>query len=111
MFQMGRAGPLASGLCYISIMLGMRTQIQTRCSGRLLTACLACLLAVQALIASVGLGMSAASPFGQPALDICSAAAADSANALAHHDNDKPQCPFCFVAAQLRSDAPTTRIP
>lgn len=81
-------------------MPGMRTRIQSRCSGRLLTVCLACLLAVQALIASVGLGMSAASPFGQPAFDICSAAAADGANAPARDDNDKPQCPFCFVAAQ-----------
>lgn len=66
---------------------------------------LGCVLAVQALMSSVGLGMSAASPFGRSGFDICSAAATDSLGAPARTDDrDKPghqpQCPFCFVAAQ-----------
>ena len=68
----------------------------------------ACLLAFQALIASVGLGMSTASPFGQPGFEICGAMAAHSLDAPEHHnDTDpaghRPQCPYCFVAAQCAS--------
>ena len=42
------------GLCYIFIMVGIRTLIRTRWSGSLLAACVACLLAFQALVASDG---------------------------------------------------------
>jgi len=69
-----------------------------------LTVGLAYALALQALIASVGLGMSAAStsaPFG---LVICSLATKTAAAAPATGDeqnkhDQRPQCPFCFVAA------------
>jgi hypothetical protein len=94
--------------CYISIIVGMLTLMRTRWSGGLLAACLTCLLAIQALVASVGLGMSAASPFGHPVFDICSAAGTESVAAPAG-DNDRnqprrqPQCPFCFIAAQSAS--------
>ena len=65
-------------------------------------ASVACLLAFQALIASVGLGMSAASPFGQLVFDICSAAATNGLDAPAHKNGTDPsthppKCPFCFV--------------
>lgn len=89
-------------------MPGIRALIRARWSGGLLTAGAACLLVLQALIASVGLGMSAASPFGQPAFDICSATATDSVDAPAHNNDGTPngrhqQCPFCSVAAQCVS--------
>jgi hypothetical protein len=66
------------------------------------------LLVFQALIASVGLGMSAAWPFGQPVFDICSVAATSGLDAPAHNNgtdpsSHPPQCPFCFVAAQCAS--------
>jgi len=63
---------------------------------------LAYALALQALIASVGLGMSAAStsaPFG---LVICRLASGPAAAATGDEQNkrdQRPQCPFCFVAA------------
>ena len=91
-------------LCYVSIMAGMRALIRTRWSGGLLAASVACLLALQALIASIGLGMSAASPFRQPVFEVCSAMAADSLDGPVRNDADppghRPQCPFCFVAGQ-----------
>jgi hypothetical protein len=67
-----------------------------------LAACIGCLLALQAMIASVGLGMSAASSFGQPDFQICSAMTAPSLDARRGNDTDhrghRPLCPFCFVA-------------
>jgi hypothetical protein len=97
------------GPCYISIMAGIRTPILTRWSRGLIAACLACLLAFEALITSVGFGMSAAPHFGQPLFDICRAAAAGSLATPAPNDDkgqpghQPPQCPFCFVAAQSAS--------
>jgi hypothetical protein len=83
-------------------MAGMRALIRTRRSGGLLAAFVACLPGFQALIASIGLGMSAASPFGQPDFEICSAVPAHSLDARRGNDTDhrghRPQCPFCFVA-------------
>ena len=67
--------------------------IRARWSGGLLAAGAACLLVLQTLIASVGLGMSAASPFGQPAFDICSAVATDSLNAPEHKARRHPKQP------------------
>ena len=92
-------------MCYIFIMVGIRTLIRTRWSGSLLAACVACLLAFQALVASVGLGMSTASPLGQPAFDICGALTTNGPDASAHNNGTDPsghplQCPYCFVAAQ-----------
>jgi hypothetical protein len=83
----------------------MRRLIRTRWSGGFLAAGVASLLAFQALIASDGLGMSAASPFGPPVLDICSGAAKTGKEELAGNDRTDPfrhppQCPFCFVAAE-----------
>ena len=89
-------------------MAGIRALIRARWSGGLLAAGAACLLVLQTLIASVGLGMSAASPFGQQAFDICSAAATDSVNAPERKhegtpNSRHPQCLFCFFAAQCAS--------
>ena len=72
-------------------------------SRRLVAAVLAYLLAVQGLIASVGLGMSAAA--GELDVAICATVAgrgieAPPAGDRRHHGDERPQCPFCFVAAQ-----------
>jgi hypothetical protein len=92
------------GLCYVSVMAGMRALIRTRLSGGLLAAGVACLLAFQAVIASIGLGMSAAWSLG-PEFEICTAVVADNLDAPARKNDTGrsghlPQCPFCFVAAQ-----------
>jgi len=79
-------------------------------SGGLLAVTIAYSLAVQALMASVGLGMSAATP-GAPGFVICSFAASPSAHAPATNDDrqspPRPQCPFCFVAAQTAGQVAT----
>ena len=84
-------------------MAGIRRLIRARWLGHLLPIGVAYLLALQAVIVSVGLGMSAASPFGQADFDVCSAAVAYSP-APPESDGDRsdhrPQCPFCLVAAQ-----------
>jgi hypothetical protein len=62
-------------------------------------------LAIQALLASVGLGMSAAATPGQAGFVICSFASglnlhAPPTNGDPKKPDPRPQCPFCFVAAQ-----------
>ncbi len=66
---------------------------------------LAYALALQGLIASVGLGMSAASAAGNIDLVVCSSVAyagiaASPAGGGRDKNDHRPQCPFCFVAAQ-----------
>jgi hypothetical protein len=71
----------------------------------LIAICVAYALAMQALMASVGLAMSAATTAGQTDFVICNIAANLNAHAPAT-DGDRqkpspqPQCPFCFIAAQ-----------
>ena len=61
------------------------------------------LVAIQAMMASVGLGMSAGALLDRTGVVLCSLAS--NANAPAQ-DSDRqkpkpaPQCPFCFIAAQ-----------
>ena len=74
-------------------------------SRRLVAAALAYLLAVQGLIASVGLGMSAAAAADKIDFAICASGTgrgieAPPAGDRRHHGDQRPQCPFCFVAAQ-----------
>jgi len=73
--------------------------------------CVAYSLAIQALMASVGLGMSAAAASGH-ADDICNFAAGLNARAMGDGGGQKPapqpQCPFCFVAAQSDGNVATT---
>jgi hypothetical protein len=83
-------------------MSGMRKLIQGRRSGALLGLCLAYALAIQALMAGVGLGMSVGSESGPAGLVLC-LHAPDSGAATSNRDKvpvPQPQCPFCFVAAQ-----------
>jgi Protein of unknown function (DUF2946) len=86
-------------------MAGLRKLIWSRWSGRLLAVCLAYLLAVEALVASIGMGMSAAAAPGQPEFSICSSYADDDpvappADNERNKSDHRSQCPFCFVAAQ-----------
>ena len=74
--------------------------------------CVVYSLAIQALMASVGLGMSAGVAPGQAGFVLCSFASDQSANAPAR-DRDRrkpssPQCPFCFVAAQSAGHVAST---
>ena len=62
-------------------------------------------LAIQAIMASVGLGMSADATPDQADFVLCSFALNQTANAPVRDDNQQkpspaPQCPFCFIAAQ-----------
>ncbi len=59
-------------------------------------------LAIQALMASVGTGMSAFAAPGQAGFVICGQVSASrSGHAGDHQQPDSaPQCPFCFIAAQ-----------
>jgi len=71
-----------------------------RSRGGLLAVYLAYALAIQALMASVGLGMSAGAPPDQAGFVLCSFASYRTAPDPAHRQSPPPQCPFCFVAAQ-----------
>jgi hypothetical protein len=88
-------------------MKGTRNLIRSR-SGRALALCVAYSLAIQALIASVGLGMSVAAAPGHVDFVICSIASGSESPAQGSQDdrnrpNPRPECPFCFVAAQSAS--------
>jgi hypothetical protein len=84
----------------------MRKLIQGRRSGALLALCLAYALAIESLIASVGLGMSATAASGNDGFALC--VHAPDSRTTAPDDrrlpNPAPQCPFCFVAAQSSCD-------
>jgi hypothetical protein len=81
----------------------LRQFVRLRSRGGLLAVFVAYSLAIQAMMASVGLSMSAgASPDG---FVLCSFASRQTANEPAQDGGRQkpspaPQCPFCFVAAQ-----------
>jgi hypothetical protein len=86
-------------------MAGLRRLIRARWWGRLLAVALAYLLAIEALIASVGIGMSAVAAPGQPQFAICSSVADHGIARPSDSDNPnrsghETHCPFCFLAAQ-----------
>ena len=72
-----RAPPVCAILL---VMRGLRQFMRTRSSGGLLAVCVAYSLAIQALMASVGLGMSAAAAPGDTGFFICSLAAGPGAH-------------------------------
>jgi hypothetical protein len=79
----------------------LRQFVRLRSRGGLLAVFVAYSLAIQAMMASVGLGMSA----GDDGFVLCSFASHQIADEPAR-DNGRqkpgpaPECPFCFVAAQ-----------
>jgi hypothetical protein len=83
----------------------LRRLVQLRSKGGLLAVCVAYSLAIQAMMASIGFGMSADMAPDGAGLVLCSFASNQPANAPAR-DGDRqkpspaPQCPFCFVAPQ-----------
>jgi len=83
-------------------MLKPRQFIRSRRSSAVLSAFLAYVLALQALVASVGIGMSAFAAPGQAGFVICShtATGAPAADRNGQKSPSAPECPFCLVAAQ-----------
>lgn len=93
-------------------MIGLRRFIRSRLCSRVFAVWIAYSLAIQALMAGVGLGMSA---FAAPRPDVaivCSHASAETPSGGRQNRDSAPFCPFCFVAAQsaryipLVADAP-----
>jgi hypothetical protein len=82
-------------------MLGLRKFIQGRRLSTLLAIGMAYAFAVQALMASVGMGMSAFAAPDQDGLVICSHVPAppQAPGGDGQKPGSAPQCPFCFVAA------------
>ena len=85
-------------------MTRLRQLVRSRWKGGFFAVYVAYSLAIQAVVASVGLGMSAnAAPERDDIL--CSFAFNQTANVPVRDDDRQrpgpaPQCPFCFVAAQ-----------
>jgi hypothetical protein len=70
-----------------------------------LAVCIAYSLAIQAMMASIGFGMSAGGAPDQPGFVLCSFASDQTGNAPTQDGGRQkpspaPPCPFCFVAAQ-----------
>jgi len=89
-------------------MLRLRQFIQSRSLSGLLPLAIAYSLAIQALMASIGLGMSAFAAPGPDGLVICGHALAGTPAPAGDHQNPArtPPCPFCFVAAQSAGHIP-----
>jgi hypothetical protein len=105
--------PRPASVLFGDLMRPMRRFVESISKGGLLAVCVAYSLAIHALIASVGLGMSVGAAPGKEGLFLCSLASDATANAPARdHDRQKPnpapQCPFCFVAAQSAGLIATT---
>jgi hypothetical protein len=83
-------------------MFGLRQLRRSKRLSRVLSVCIAYALAIQALMASVGTGMSAFAAPGQAGFVICGEGSAPAPGTAGgrHAPSSVPQCPFCFVAAQ-----------
>ena len=86
----------------VGFMFGLRQLRRSRRLRWVLSIGVVYALAIQALMASVGTGMSAFAAPGQAGFVICGEVSASrSGPAGDHHQPDSaPQCPFCFIAAQ-----------
>ena len=83
-------------------MLTLRQFIRSRQSSAVLSVCIAYALAFQALLASVGIGMSAWVTPDSPGFAICShtSTGAPTESTGGQEPNSSPGCPFCYVASQ-----------
>jgi hypothetical protein len=79
-------------------MLGLRQFIRSRRSGAAVAVCVAYALAIQALMASVGVGMWPFATTDEAGFVICSHSPAPTGDP--QKPSPIPRCPFCFVAAQ-----------
>jgi hypothetical protein len=86
----------------LSAMSGLRQFRQSKRLSRVLAVCVAYALAIQAMMASVGTGMSAFAAPGEAGFVICGHASASVPGHAGdrHSPSSVPQCPFCFVTAQ-----------
>jgi hypothetical protein len=91
-------------------MFDLRHLRRSRRLGRVLAVCVAYALAVQAVLASVGTGMSAFAASDHGGLIICGQVSAPGPSPAGdrHRPNSAPSCPFCFVAAQSVGHAALT---
>jgi hypothetical protein len=90
-------------------MFGLRQLIRSGRSSRFLALWIAYSLAIEALMASVGLGMSAFATPGPDGFVICSHASGGrrtSTDDRRHNRNPVLLCPFCLVAAQSAGHFP-----
>ncbi len=78
----------------------LRQFVRTQSRGGLLAVYVAYSLAIQAMMASVGLGMSVGAAPDQTGFVLCSFALHQTAPVPGDRHTPTPQCPFCFVAAQ-----------
>jgi hypothetical protein len=81
-------------------MLHLRHMTRSRWLSRLLAMSVAYALAIQAMMASVGAGMSAFAASGQAGFAICGQVSAPGPAGDRQRQSPAPPCPFCFVAAQ-----------
>ncbi len=83
----------------------LRQLARSRSRGGLFAVFVAYSLAIQAMVASVGLGMSAGAELDRGGFVVCRPAPHQTIN-MPSRDRDRqkpnpePQCPFCFIAAQ-----------
>jgi len=90
----------------------LRHFVRTRWTGGLLAVYIAYSLALQATMASVGLGMSVSAGPDQVGFVLCSFASHQTAPAPGRQTPaPAPQCPFCLVAAQSASHVATATEP
>jgi hypothetical protein len=85
----------------------LRQFVRTQSKGGLLAVYVAYSLAIQSMMASVGLGMSAGAPPDQLGFFLCSYASHRTAPVPGDRQTPAPDCPFCFVAAQSAGHAAT----
>jgi len=78
----------------------LRQFVRTQSHGGLLALTVAYALAVQAMMASIGFGMSAGAAPDRSGFVLCSFVSHRTAPGPADRQTPVPQCPFCFVAAQ-----------
>jgi hypothetical protein len=78
----------------------LRRFVRTQSRGGLLALSVAYSLAIQAMMASIGFGMSAGAVSDQLGFVLCSYVSHQSAPAPGDRRAPTPPCPFCFVAAQ-----------
>jgi hypothetical protein len=92
------------------LMRRLRQFVRTQSRGGLLAVYVAYSLALQATMASIGLGMSVSTAPDRVGFVLCGVTSHRTAPASGdrHTPAPAPQCPFCFVAAQSTGHVATT---
>jgi hypothetical protein len=87
------------GPCHFLQMADVKRLTTARSWRRLVARSLGCLLVLQAVMAGIGLGMSA-SASEQTAFEICTSASSHHPGGNQQKSDHRPQCPFCLAATQ-----------